>query len=340
MSLFTRRHRVEQLAALGDVTGLGETLVDAAREGGARADELCAAASALVDLGEDGISTLVEVILTDPEHVHFGRIEDETFHRAAGPHAVGLLSDALLHHPDTDVRLAACGMLRRLDTPLADAAFAAAVTDPDPHVRLAAGRGLADHGDRRGLRALLEWVAHSDDPGPALAGLAHLGDARIVPLLEQLRSSSRTPSIARAIDRTITELKSVRTGPPDPVARLQRVRDRLRSIEVVDRLEDRGTGPGTELARQQIPAICDNIDHAVVALRTGETAEGRPIGRTQIGLGLAALVEDVSGSRFDRLMATVLAPRGVRAMHDEVVELDLVATDLQERARPSSGVAG
>ena len=99
-------------------------------------------------------------------------------------------------------------MLRRLGTTLADEAFAAAVSDPDPRVRLSAARGLADLGDARGVRALLEWVAHCDDPVPALTGLVHLGDVGVVPLLEQLRTVSRSSYASTAIGRTISELRS------------------------------------------------------------------------------------------------------------------------------------
>jgi hypothetical protein len=338
MSLFTHRRRVEQLVALGDVRGLRDLLVDAARHSGARADDVCTAASALVDLGEDGVTALVEVILTDPEHVHFGWIEDETFHRAAGPHAVALLSEALLRDPDSDVRLAASGMLRRMETTLAGEAFAAAVADRDPHVRLSAACGLADQGDGRGVRALLEWVAHSDNPVPALRGLARIGDVRLVPVLERLLATSRSAHVARAIEQTITELETARPRPPRPRARLARVRDQLRSIEVVDRATAVAEGPEVQRARQQIPAICDNIEHALAVLRSGTSPDGRPVNKTQVGAGLAALVADVSGPEFDRLMATVLDPHGVRALQDEVADLDRIATDLQERAGQSEWV--
>lgn len=330
MSLFTRRRRVEQLAALGDVTGLRETLVDASRDGGGSTIVLCAAAGALVDLGENGITALVEAVLTDPDHIHFGRIEDETFHRAAGPHAVALLSRALLHDPDPRVRLAAAGMLRRLDTPLADEAFAAAVSDSDAHVRLSAARGLADHGDARGSRALLEWVAHSDNPLPALVGLTRIGGTQLVPVLEQLHATSRNAQIAEAIEQTIKELENSRTAQPGVAARLEHARDQLRSIAVVDVL------PGAarfeaDRVRHRIAVICADIDAAITALRTGATPSGEPMNRSQVGLVLAAVVACANGKDFDRLLAAGLEPRGIRAFHTQLVELDVVATDLQER---------
>jgi hypothetical protein len=342
MSLFTRRHRIEQLAALGDVIGLRGALLDAATTGGRDDEDLCAAASALVDLGEPGITVLVDAILTDPEHAHFVRIADETFHRAACPRAVDLLSHALVHHEDAKVRVAATGVLRRLDTTLADEAFAAAVTDPDPHVRLSAALGLADHDDARGVRALLEWVAHSDDPVPALAGLTRLGDTDVVPVLEQLYDASRTPYIAHAIRRAIEELEAHPARRPKSIVRLERVRDRLRSIELVDRLETPGGpyAPGeVARARAQIPAICARLDAAVAALRT-KGAAGRQVNRTDIGIRLAAFVEEVSGDDFDQLMAVILEPRGVRELRSAVVELDLVASELQERGAPPPRVEG
>lgn len=336
MSLFTRTRRVEHLAAVGDVTGLREALLDAAREGGSGTEALCAAASALVDLGSEGIEALVEVVLSGREHVGLGRIEDETFHRAAGPHAVALLSDALLHDRDPGVRLAASGMLRRLGTTLADEAFAAAVTDSDSHVRLSAARGLADLGDARGVRALLEWVAHSDNPVPALVGLVRLGDPHVVPLLEQLHASSRTSYAATAIGRSIAELRSRPVPAPSAVARLERVRDRLRSIELVDRLPRTVEGSVAARARRQVPALCEHVERAIATLRAGTTTDGRPVNRSQVGVELAALVARSSGEEFDRLMGTVLEPRGVRALEDQMVALDLVATELQER-QPTSG---
>lgn len=340
MSLFTRQRKIAQLAAFGDVSGLRQALVDAACQDGGGGDELCTVAAALVDLGEDGILALVDVILTERDHVHFGRIEDETFHRAAVPRAVAVLSDALLHDPDSDVRLAASGMLRRMDTSLADEAFALAVDDPDPHLRLSAARGLADHGDRRGTRALLEWVAHSDNPVPALVGLAQLGDAALVPVLEHLLASSRSSYAASAIDRTIEEIQAAPAAPQQPMIRLERVRDQLRSIEIVDRSTSPRVCPDAERAARQIPAICDNIDRAIHALRTGSTVEGLPVSRTQVGIELAALVADVSGRECGRLLAAVLDPRGVRAVQDEIIALDMIATELQERATQSGRVEG
>ena len=331
MSLFTRRHAVERLAALGDVAGLREALVDAAREGAGELDALRAAASALVDLGAEGAAALVEVVLTDPGLDGLDQIEDETFHRAAGPHAVGLLSRALLHDPDRDVRLVACSTLRRLGTTLADEAFAAAVSDTDSHVRLSAALGLADLGDARGVRALLEWVAHSDNPLPALAGLVRLGDRSVVPVLEQLRSSSRTSYAAAAIGRTIVELQSHPTAVPSPAARLERIRDRLCSIDLVDRIADPGRGAAAGRARRQLPALCAHLEQAATSLRAATAPDGQPLSRTQLGVELAALAERSSGEEFDQMMATVLQPRGVRALRAQVIALDLVATELQER---------
>ncbi|RNM12140.1 HEAT repeat domain-containing protein [Nocardioides pocheonensis] len=328
MSLFTRRHRIEQLAALGDVTGLREAMLAAARAGAA--DELCVAASALVDLGEAGITALLEAILDDPDHAHFGRIEDETFHRAASPRAVALLADALECHPDGQVRLVASDLLRRLDTALADEAFAAGVTDRDPHVRLSAARGLADHGDARGVRALLEWVAHSDDPLPALAGLARLGDPAVVPALQQVLASARTPYVAAAIARTVAEIEAHPAPPSQPLDRLARLRDRIRSIELVDR-RPRPTGPDVERALQQVAAIDANLATAMEVLRTGSTSLGRPVTKAQVGIGLASLAAAVSGDEVDRSMSAILQPRGVRALRAVVVDLDVIASELQER---------
>lgn len=333
MSLFTRRHRIEQLAALGDVTGLREAMLAAARAGAA--EELCVAASALVDLGETGITALLEAILDDPDHAQFGRIEDETFHRAACPHAVALLGDALEHHPEGHVRLVASDLLRRLDTALADEAFAAGVADPDPHVRLSAARGLADHGDARGARALLEWVAHSDDPLPALAGLVRLGDPAVVPALQQVLANARTPYVASAVARAVAEIEAHPSAPSGPVERLARLRDRIRSIELVDR-RPRPTGPDSERALQQIAAIDANLATAMEVLRTGSTSLGRPVTKAQVGIGLASLAEAVSGEDVDRSMSAILQPRGVRALRAVVIDLDVIASELQERGAPAA----
>jgi HEAT repeat protein len=333
MALFAHRQRVPQLAAAGDIVGLREVLVGAAGQGAGDAETLAAAASALVDLGEGGIAALVDAILDDPDRVHFSWIADETFHRAAGPHAVAVLSETLLHAPDPDRRLTACALLRRLNTPLAEEAFVEAVADSNPHVRLSAARGLAEHGDARGVRALLEWVAHADNPSPALDGLVKLGDAGVVPVLEQLRSSGRSGFVVAEIDRAIRQIRAdqARRREPGPVARLEAVRDRLRSIEVVDRATRVDACPPPREARQQIPVICDNIDHAVTTLRCGKAPDGRPISPAQVGRGLAALVADASGPGFADLLAAVLYPRGVRAVQDQIVELDRIAADLQER---------
>lgn len=337
MSLFTRRHRIEQLAALGDVTGLREAMLAAARAGAA--EELCVAASALVDLGETGITALLEAILDDPDHAHFGRIEDETFHRAACPHAVAQLGDALERHPDGHVRLAASDLLRRLDTALADEAFAAGVADPDPHVRLSAARGLADHGDARGVRALLEWVAHSDDPLPALAGLVRLGDPAVVPALQQVLANARTPHVASAIARTVAEIEAHPVPPSGPLDRLARLRDRIRSIELVDR-RPRPTGHDVDRALQQIAAIDANLATAMEVLRTGSTSLGRPVTKAQVGIGLASLAEAVSGENVDELMSAILQPRGVRALRAVVIDLDVIASELQERGASAARTEG
>jgi hypothetical protein len=329
MSLFTRRHAVERLAAVGDVAGLREALADAAREGAGELEALRAAACALVDLGADGVGALVEAVLADPTLLGHDRIEDETFHRAAGPHAVALLSRALLHDTDREVRLAASGMLRRLGTTLADEAFAGAVSDPDPRVRLSAARGLADLGDDRGVRALLEWAAHCDNPVPALVGLARLGDPAVVPLLEQLRP--RTSYAATAIDRTIVELRSHPAAAAAPVTRLEQIREHLCSIDLVDGLADPQAGKAAAAARRQLPVLCAHLERAVTSLRTGADPDEQPVTRTRVGVELAALVARSSGPEFDQLMAAVLQPRGVRALQEQMVALDVVATELQER---------
>jgi hypothetical protein len=334
MALFTRRPRIARLAAVSDVAGLRDALLDAARGGSTDTEGLDAAAAALVDVGEDGVAALLDAILTHPDQVPFGWIDEVTFHRAAGPEAVAQVSDVLLGDTDARVRLVACTLLRRLDTPLADEAFALALADGDPHVRLSAARGLAEHDDASGVRALVDWAAHADDPVPALIGFARLGDGRLVPILERLRDSREDPRLRAEFDRTIGDNRAARSHPQraGAVSLLEAVRDRLRSIEVVDRLAVPRTGPPAAGACQQIPFLCDNIEHAVAALRSGRAADGRAIGPTQVGTGLAAVVADVRDPEFSTRMSSVLEPRGVRALLAEVAELERIATELQERS--------
>jgi hypothetical protein len=330
MSFFSRSRRIEQLAALGDVTGLAELLVDSARHAIGTDQELAATAAALVDLGAPGIGALVEVVLTDPDQRVFSRMPNEVFHRAAGPHAVNLLTRALLHDPAAGVRLAAATMLHRLDTALADEAFAVATADLDPRVRLAAARGLADHGDSRGVHALLEWVAHSDDPAPALAALVRLGDRADVDVLEQLRLAGRPPAVVSAIDQAIAELRAARPSAPEPADRLERLRDRLRSIELVHR-RPAPRGVDAERAGRKLSAVCTNLSSAAAALRSGSTPLGRPLSRLQVGIGLAALVADVGSAEFARQIGLLLEPRGARAVQEVMADVDLMAAQLAER---------
>jgi hypothetical protein len=336
MALFTRRSKILRLAAVNDVAGLRDALLDAARDGAAGAEALDAAAGALVDLGEDGVLALLDAILSHPDEVQFGWIDQVTFHRAAGPEAVARLSGVMRGDADAHVRLVACTVLRRLDTTLADEAFALALEDSDPHVRLSAARGLADHDDARGVRALVDWAAHADDPVPALIGFVRLADPRLVPVLERLRDSRRDPRLHWEFDRTIADIRAAQGRRPraGAVSRLEGVRDRLRSIEVVDRLERPGSWPPILGACQQIPVLCDNIDHAVATLRAGRAADGRAITPAQIGNGLTTLVADVRGPELTTQMGSVLEPRGVRALLEEIAELERIATELQEHSVP------
>jgi hypothetical protein len=342
MALFTRRPRIARLAAVSDVAGLRDALLDAARDGNADTEGLDAAAAALVDIGEDGVAALLDAILSHPDQVPFGWIDEVTFHRAAGPEAVAQVSGVLLGDADAHVRLVACTLLRRLDTPLADEAFALALADGDPHVRLSAARGLADHDDASGVRALVDWAAHADDPVPALIGFARLGDVRLVPILERLRDAREDPRLRGEFDRTINDIRAAqgRRHRAGAAGLLEAVRDRLRSIEVVDRRVVPRTGSRSAGACQQIPFLCDNIDHAVAALRSGRAADGRVIAPEQVGTGLAAVVADVRGPEFSTQMSSVLELRGVRALLREVAELERIATELQERSVPVDSVGG
>jgi hypothetical protein len=166
---------------------------------------------------------------------------------------------------------------------------------------------------------------------PALVGLVRLGDPGVVELLEQLHATSRTSYAASAIGRTIAELRSRPVPSTSAAERLERARDHLRSIELVTRWPGPVAGSVVARAQRQVPLLCQYVERAVATLRFGASPAGRPVNRTAVGAELAALVARSSGAEFDRMMATVLEPRGVRALAEQMVALDLVASELQER---------
>lgn len=340
MARFMRRPTVDELVERGDVTALRDALADALRGRGDRRDAVRRIGEALADLGDVGARALVEAVLAAPHPDLPDLLGEQVCTRLAGAPAVAVLSAALLGSSDREVRFVAVRMLAGMGTSLAHEAFAQAITDPDLRIRVWAAKGLADLGDARGVDVLVKVATRGEDPGLVVPALGKAGDSRVIPALRQLRESTVDPVVVDLVDHAVSAIGERQQRRPGPEERLVGICERLRSIEVVDRTAAAAAGAGVEQARDQIPIICDNIDHALRALRTGASADGRPTSPAQVGAGLSALAADVTGPGFDGMMSSVVGPRGVRAVQREVRELDRIAWELREGSGPRAQPGG
>ena len=94
-------------------------------------------------------------------------------------------------------------------------------------------------------------------------------------------------------------------------------------------------GSGTAQAEQQIPIICQNIDDAIHALRTGRDSQSNPITSNQIGDGLKRLVQATRMSGFAGLLSAVLSPdRGLKKLEKCMDELEEIADQLDISEEP------
>ena len=93
--------------------------------------------------------------------------------------------------------------------------------------------------------------------------------------------------------------------------------------------EGQAFGSGTAQAKQQIPIICQNIDDAIDALRTGRDSQGYSITPDRVGEGLQRLVQATRKPGFTGLLSVVLsADRGVKELENSMAELEEIAARL------------
>ena len=84
-------------------------------------------------------------------------------------------------------------------------------------------------------------------------------------------------------------------------------------------------GAGAMQAQEQIPIICQNIDQAVEALKTGIDPHGNPITKQQISSGLKNLVRATQKPAFIGLMTAVLDSDGIQQLERSLIELERIA---------------
>jgi len=93
--------------------------------------------------------------------------------------------------------------------------------------------------------------------------------------------------------------------------------------------EGQAFGSGTAQAKQQIPIICQNIDAAIDALRTGLDSQGNSITSERVGEGLQRLVQATRKPGFAGLLSVVLSSdRGVKELENSMAELEAIAARL------------
>ena len=94
-------------------------------------------------------------------------------------------------------------------------------------------------------------------------------------------------------------------------------------------------GSGAEVAKQQIPIICANIEQALKALESGLDPNSNPITGELVGEGLTQLVNAAQRSEFLGLMSGVLSIEGVTQMEGYLNELKSLAGQLRQLAQQS-----
>ncbi len=197
-----RKGRIQRLAAERDTAGLRKLLLAASNKTD-HADSVSLAADALAGLGDEGATALVAAVRDDPYRASHGWWEDSTFRKLDRPYAIDLLAGVLLGDPGPEIRWAACIILRKIGNPRAVPAYAVALRDRDAHVRCSAALGLADHGDRRAVEPLLDWILNGDNPYLGVKGLGQTGDPAVIPFLRQMRQATRDWNLSGAIDRAV-----------------------------------------------------------------------------------------------------------------------------------------
>jgi hypothetical protein len=347
-----KRTSVKRLVEDRDIPGLREALRRAPHRHRPW-EHLREVAGALVGLGDEGVEALIDAIRTDAAvRDAVGWFAADAIEQATGPRATELLVDAL-GDPNAGVRLAAAGILRKVGGPSVVKDLAPALGDPDAGVRREAALALAEHGDGRALAPLLDSVLHDLNQRPAVVALGQLGDAGAIPVLTALREASRSWDLTGAVDEALRRIRAAHSEAlvarraddldldttvdghevEDAVERLLAIREALGDLPVAFATTASALGPGVEIAREQIPSICRNIDDAVAALRAGADQTGEPISATQVGRGLQALVDDASGPAYSALMGTILDRDGVAALERSILALAGVANDLHASHR-------
>jgi hypothetical protein len=342
-----KRTSVKRLVEDRDIPGLREALRRAPHRHRPW-EHLREVAGALVSLGDEGVEALVDAIRTDAAvRDAVGWFAADAIEHTTGPRAIELLVDAL-DDPDAGVRLAAAGILRKVGGPSAVKDLAPALADPDAGVRREAALALAEHGDGRALAPLLESVLQDQNQRPAVVALGQLGDPGAIPVLTALREASHSWDLTGAVDEALRRIRAAHRealvagvaddldvdiavdgdGVEEAAHRLLAIREALGDLPVAFATTATTDGPGVEIAREQIPIIRRNIDHAIAALRAGADQTGEPISVAQVGRGLQALVDDASGPAYSALMRSILDHDGVAALERSIRALAGVAKDL------------
>ena len=89
------------------------------------------------------------------------------------------------------------------------------------------------------------------------------------------------------------------------------------------------TDPEVRTVQEQITPVCDIIDNAVAALRTGRDPAGNSLARAQVGAGLQHLVDDCRGEQFTAVMLVGLDADGGSEFQRLVDELGRLAARLR-----------
>lgn len=276
------------------------------------------ALDAVVKIGESAIPQLIQ-LLKEPEAHRWSDYVRDALVRFGGSGVPALIE--ALRDESRYVRKSAVLVLAMVTDERAKEPLLEILQDKDGLVRMFASFALCKIGDTNALERVID-VAISD-----LQHEDYLVRTYAKQVLEEIHNLKTTKPLKETLRNMV--------GKYLEAADIMTLKTNISMLTKDYPAKGESFGPGADIAKQQIPIICRNIDQALNALKTGLDPNGNPITKEQIGDGLAKLVDDTKRPGFSGLMSGVLSIEGVSKMEGYLNELKSLAGQLRQLAQQS-----
>ena len=233
-----------------------------------------------------------------------------------------------------------------------------ALNDSHEYIRKCAVEALAQIGDERAVEPLIAALADENDmvrqnAASALEKLGwqpddsataatyriakrrwdkciEIGSPAVEPLVDALNDNNQ--SVRRSVVDALSQIDREHPGDLliaafqiNLVQDLGNLKIKISELPKQYSFEGKSFGPGSNLAQEQIPIICTNIDQSIKALRTGFDPSNNPIAKPEVARGLKNLINATRKPGFFGLVGKVLTVDGIQVLKSCINELEQIS---------------